>query len=108
MTQHGFLADLSLVQKAISMGFLVQKLPSQRMPIGHFGQSFATDTALTPISMKSSTQSPSYKCLRSNAKTADFPPMESPSQLAGYRLSSVQWARRSKGWGPLILEGQLL
>ena len=80
----------------------VRKLHRQRMPIGNFGPNFALASILTP-SLEGLTKvkpSPSCKSSAKCTETDEYPPAATPLQLAGYRMSSVRWARRSGGWGP--------
>ena len=93
----------ALFRKPLPMEFL-RKMPSLRMPIGHFGPSFASSTTLIPSCATSKILSPSSKSLHKDIETVAYPPAVSPSQLAGYQLSSARWARRSNGWGPRTLD----
>ena len=92
----------ALCRKPSSLAF-VQKLPTLRMPIGHFGPNIATPLTSTLSSALSQIRSHSSPSLRSDTETVAFPPAANVSQLAGYQQSSVRWARRSNGWGPRTL-----
>ena len=78
----------------------VRKLPSQRMPIGHFGPTIAMRSKSTPSSATSPIRFPSSTSLHKDTEMGAFPPAVNPSQLAGYQQFSARWARRSNGWGP--------
>ena len=83
-------------------GDLLSAVPA-RPPRGRFGRPFVPASASTPAAFPLETPSLFSNCTPSATAPAPLLPGVDQSGLARWRMPYERWARRTPGWGPLIL-----
>jgi hypothetical protein len=91
----------ALFRKRPNHAFLDNASIPRALP-GPDGPHSAEALPFNPLSFQP-TPSPSYRSLFRDCVAASPQPAVDPSGLARWRTPSVQWARRTPGWGPRTL-----